>query len=134
MFYDFAITVPKSKTEADPTWQTMKLTKGVVHRVEVQFPIGCRALAHCQIYHGGHQFLPTNPDGNFASDGYVIPIDEHYELKAAPYTLRAKCWNEDDTYQHIITVRVGVLAKEVISPMAGVGGLLKKFLGLVGVR
>lgn len=134
MFYDFAITVAANTTEANPTWQTMKLTKGVVHRVEVQFPIGCRALAHCVIMHGGHQFLPTNPDGNFASDGYVIPIDEHYELKAAPYSLRAKCWNEDDTYQHVITVRVGVLAKEVLSPLTGLGATFTKFFKLIGIR
>lgn len=133
MFYDYAITVPKDTTESSPVEQVMKLTKGVIHRVEVQFPIGCRALAHCVILHHEHQFLPTNPQGSFASDGYIIPIDEHFELKTAPYSLKAKCWNEDDTYQHVITIRVGILPKEVITPFAGLGGMFKKFFQLVGV-
>lgn len=133
MFYDFAITVTKDDTAADPKWQTMKLTKGVVHRVEVQFPIGTRAKVHCQIYHGGHQFLPTNPDGNFASDGWTIVMDEHYELKTAPYTLKAKCWSEADTYSYDVNVRIGVLSKEVLSPLTGLGAMLSKFFKLIGL-
>ena len=134
MFYDFAITVPKSTTEAIPVEQAMKLTKGVIHRVEIQFPIGTLALAHCKIYHDEHQFLPTNPEGSFASDGYVIPIDENFELSTVPYSLKARCWNDDDTYQHIITIRVGVLGGEwAILLMKVIKGLVK-FLSLVGIK
>jgi len=128
MFYDFAITVPAGTTEAAPVEQVMKLTYGVIHRVEVQFPIGTQALAHCKIYHEEHQLLPTNPDGDFASDGYTIPIDEHYELFTEPYSLKAKCWNDDDTYAHVITIRVGILPQEVLSPWAQLGKAIKGLL------
>ena len=133
MFYDYAILVPAKTARRDAEPQDLELTKGVIHRIEVQFPIGCRALAHCVLEHEGHQFLPTNPDGNFASDGYVIPIDEYYELKTDPYKLKAICWNEDDTYPHVITIRVGILSKEVLTPLAGLGGALKRFLKFIGV-
>jgi len=125
MFYDFAITVPKSRTEANPVEQVMKLTYGVIHRVEVQFPIGTQALAHCKLLHEEHQLFPTNPEGSFASDGYVIPIDDHFELFTEPYSLKAKCWNDDDTYAHTITVRVGILPPETLSPWAALGQALK---------
>ena len=133
MFYDYAITVPAKRTRREPVEQELELTKGVIHRVEVQFPIGCRALVHCVLEHEGHQYLPTNPDGNFASDGYVIPIDEYYELKAAPYKLKAVCWSEADTYTYDVNIRIGILAKEVLTPLAGIGGALKRFLKFVGV-
>lgn len=134
MFYDFAITVPAGRAESTPVEQVMKLTKGVIHRVEVQFPIGCAALAHCRIYHEEHQLFPTNPPGSFATDGYTIPIDDNFELNTEPYSLKARCWNDDDTYQHIITIRVGVLRGEwAILLMKVIKGLVK-FLNLVGVK
>ncbi len=125
MFYDFAIKVETTDTEASPKEQVLKLTYGVIHRVEVQFPIGTQALTHCKLFHEEHQLFPTNPDGDFASDGYVIPIDDHFELHTEPYSLKAKCWNEDDTYAHTITIRVGILPEEILSPWAALGKALK---------
>lgn len=133
MFYDFAVIVPANTLESAPVEQVLKLTHGIIHRVEVQFPIGTQALTHCKIYEGGHQLYPTNPEGNFASDGYVIPIDDYFELSTGSYSLKVKAWNDDDTYAHTLTFRVGILPQEVISPFFGIGGMLRKFLRLVGI-
>lgn len=133
MFYDYAITVPASTTQGSPIEQVMELTKGVIHRVEIGFPIGTRAKVHCQIYHQEHQFLPTNPQGSFASDGYTIAFDEHFELKTAPYDLKARCWSDADTYSYDINIRVGVLPKEVVAPFAGLGATFRKFFKLIGL-
>jgi hypothetical protein len=134
MFYDFAITVPKSTTEAAPVTEELKLTHGVIHRIEVQFPVGTMALAHCQLRHWEHQAWPTNPPGSFASDGYTIVIDENFELDTAPYTLKAVCWNDDDTYPHIITVRVGVMESETAIFIIKALKALVKFLQMVGIK
>lgn len=133
MFYDFAIIVPKNRTEDIPVETELELTYGIIHRIEVQFPIGTQALAHCRILHRRAQKWPTNIDGSFASDGYVIPIDEHFDLTEPPHTLTAICWNDDDTYAHTITIRVGILPPEIVSPFAGVIGALKRFLKMVGL-
>ena len=134
MFYDFAITIEANTTEAEAKETRLELTWGIIHRIEVQFPIGTQALAHCRLLHRRAQKWPTNIDGSFASDGYVIPIDEHFDLTEPPHELTAICWNDDDTYPHTITIRIGILPPEVLTPLTGIGAMLKKFLKLVGIR
>jgi len=134
MFYDFAITVPKETTESAPVTEELKLTHGVIHRIEVEFPIGTLALAHCRLLHWEHQAWPTNPPGSFATDGYTIGIDENFELDTAPYTLKAVCWNDDDTYAHTITIRVGVMESETAIFIIKALKALVKFLQMVGIK
>ncbi len=133
MFYDFAITVSANTAKAAPTTQELKLTHGVIHRVEVEFPAGCAGLVHCGLLQGIHQLWPTNPDGSFASDDYVIAIYEDYELATEPYVVKFVGWNLDDTYDHTVTVRIGVLdsgpGRLVNRILVG----LTKFLKLVGI-
>ena len=133
MFYDFAITIPAGTAEASPVEQELDLTHGIIHRVEVQFPVGCMELAHLRLFHRRHQVWPTNIDGSFASDGYIIAFDEHYDFFEPPFDLTAIGWNDDETYQHVITVRIGILPQEIVLPFAGLGGALRRFLKLVGV-
>ena len=134
MFYDFAILVPVNTSESSPAEQDLKLTHGIIHRIEVQFPIGTLALAHCRLEHHSFGELPTNPSGSFATDGYTIPIDEYLEFFAEPYIIRATCWNDDDTYPHTITVRIGMLeSKRTLMLLAVINGLMK-FLSMVGIK
>jgi len=134
MFYDFALTIPANTLQAAPYTQELKLTAGIVHYVEIEFPSGCAGLAHVQIRQPEATYLPTNPDGSFASDGYVIPIKEHLELGSGENTLKAVGWNLDDTYEHTITIRIGVLLKEQLEPVTGLTALMQRFFRLVGVR
>jgi len=134
MFYDFAITIPANTAKEAPVSQELKLTAGIVHYVEIEFPSGCAGLAHVQIRQPEATYLPTNPDGSFASDGYVIPIKEHLELGPGENSLKAVCWNLDDTYSHTITIRVGVLLREQLEPVSVLNNLMQKFFRLVGVR
>ena len=133
MFYEFDITVPANTPALTPVSSTLKLTHGVIHRVEVQFLAGCSGLVHAQIYQGGHQLYPTNPDGSFKGDSYVVAFDTYYLFESAPYDLKVLAWSDGTTYEHTITVRIGIMDKEILSPMTGVTGALKKFLQMVGV-
>lgn len=125
MYYDVSFTIPANTAKASPTELDVKLTYGVVHRVEIGFPSGCAGLAHLQIRRGGHQVWPTNPQGSFNTDGYTIPINDYYELFEEPYILTLVGWNLDDTYDHTLEVRFGVLPPEVLPG---------KRSGLVSVR
>jgi hypothetical protein len=128
MFYDFAVTVTAGKTEAAPKEQELKLTYGVIHQVEIEFPRGCKGYVYLALDHWEHQFLPTNPDEAFSGDGYVIVIKEHYPLITAPYSLYARAWAPSATYNHTITVRIGVLPESVLLPLKGLGAKLKKLI------
>ena len=133
MYYDFAVVVPAGTKEATPVEQTLKLTKGIIHRVEVEFPGGCKGYVSLVILHEEHQLYPTDPDGVFNSNGYTIPIDDYFPLDTAPYELKAKGWSPNAVYDHTITVRIGVLPEELLSPLTGISGMFKKFFKLIGL-
>ncbi len=134
MFYEFAVVVPANTAESAPVSQRMKLTEGVVTKVEMQFPSGCAGLAHVRIFDGGSQKWPTPPSTSIASDGHVVSIDENYELKGTDFELVAKCWNDDDTYQHTVYIRVGVLRGQAAVAILKIFQGLEKMLKLMGIK
>lgn len=133
MFYNFAITVLANTLESAPKEQEMKLTAGVIQEVNILFPPGLDGMVKLRIMEGGHQFLPTNPEGYFATDNEVIVIPgQYYELKE-PYTLKAVAYSPDTTYNHTIDVRIDVIRPEEVEKQSSWIMAIKKFLKLVGV-
>ncbi|GAI06644.1 unnamed protein product [marine sediment metagenome] len=128
MYYDFSFEIPPYTAKSRPEEQVVKLTHGVIHRVEVGFPPGCAGLAHLQIKRGLHQVWPTNPQGSFNTDGYVIPINEYYEFFTEPYILTLVGWNLDDTFPHTLDVRFGILPEKVLMPEETFMQAFKKLL------
>ena len=110
MFYCFLLTVPAETTEANPAELVMRLTAGTVYRVSVGFPLGCVGLVHVAIDRFKHQVWPSNPGASFAWDDYNVDFAEEYELREAPCTLVLRAWNEDDSFAHTVTCRIGVRA------------------------
>lgn len=108
MFYEFAITTPDNTPATNPLRTEMQLDLGIIRGVEVQFPRGCVGLVHLKILDALHQVWPSNPDGNIASDNARIAWREDYEIIKGEQTLVAVTWNEDDSYDHTITVRFEV--------------------------
>lgn len=133
MLYSYSISVPASTTKAVPSRTTLKLTAGVIHRIEIQFPGGCAGLVHVAIDRALHQVWPTNPAGDLSSDGYNIAWNEHYEVAAGDNILVVRAWNDDDTYAHTIELRLGILPADVINPPSATEGALSRFLKMVGM-
>jgi len=119
MYYDFAVLVETKHKANSPKEEILTLTKGVIHRVEVEFPAGCRGQVNLQLFDREHQVWPTNTDEAFNGEGYTVPIDEHYKLTSEPYALKAVAWGVDCSYEHTITVRIGILPEEVLTPLVG---------------
>ena len=124
MFFDFSVTIPFSTAESSPLEEVLKLSSGVIHHVEVGFPWGCAGLVSVQLEHMDHQLWPLNPCGAFNSDDEVIAWDDRFELTSPYNWLKARCWNLDDTFDHTIELRFGILPAEEIA----VGSLLDKFI------
>jgi len=112
VLYEFDITIPANTAKAD--WERVDclLTYGIIRHVEVAFPPGPYGLAHVVIYRFEHQVWPTNPESDFAWDNYTIAFDEEFALDVWPYTMSVRGWNEDDTYQHTVTVRFEIGGRE----------------------
>lgn len=116
MIYNYKITIPKDTAETNLFEQDIKLTHGIIHKVEFLFPPGPVGLAGIAIFDAIHQVWPTNTGTYFISDNETISYPEHHPILIEPFLLRAKAYNTDDTYEHSITVRIGILPIEVLAP------------------
>ncbi len=132
MFYDFAILVPAATAEADLIKYTLKLTYGIITHVYVEFPAGCRGYVYCTIDWEGHQLYPTNPDGAFNTEDYIIPIEDRFPLVIQPYQLYAKVWAPETTYDHTVTVRIEILEPDLLYPEAKLPASLEKVITFLG--
>lgn len=128
MFYDFSFTVPKNTAKKKPEELDVKLTSGIIHRVEIGFRAGPRNMVYIAIRKGLHQLWPTNPQGSFNSDNFTIVINEFYPLVGKPYILTLQGWSPGTYYDHIVEVRIGILPQEVIAPEETFIGAFKQLL------
>jgi len=125
------ITLSAGGSSSNPTWTTIKVTRGVIHEINVVFPSGCAGLVYVAIYDGVHPIFPSTEGMHFRGDGETIDFKEFYELKAYPSILWIKAWNEDDTYDHTIMVRIAILPKWVLLPQYAVKGVIGSIRSLL---
>ena len=116
MFYSFDITIPANTLQASPQKTILKLCYGIIHKVDIVFPSGCSGLVGISVNNATHQVWPTNRGQHFCSDGETISWREFLENTTEPFELNALAWNTDQTYEHRLTVRVGVLPLSVVAP------------------
>jgi len=133
VFFSFELEIPANTVKENAASIVCKLSRGIIHYVEFQFPPGCAGLAHVYVLRGIHQIYPTNPDSTLSSDSYIIAFNDYYPLLVPPYELKFCGYNEDDTYKHTITLRLGILPEEVLAPPGGIMALLRKVARRLGL-
>jgi len=116
MIYRWKITTPANTTEANAEETILQLGRGIIHKLDIVFPPGAQQLHHIQISRAKHQVWPTNIGESFASDGEPITFREALIMDQEPYQLEVKTWNDDDTYDHALLIRIGLLRKKFIMP------------------
>jgi len=116
VFYDYSFKIPLNTTKEAPHEEEIYLPPGVIHRIEVGFPAGCKGTAHVTMRHGLNQLWPTNADGSFNADGYTIVINEFYVIRTEPFILTLMGWSPGTTYPHTIEIRIGVLPSWILMP------------------
>ena len=114
MIYRFGITTAITYSETNKLKTILPLARGVIHQIEILFPPGPAGLLHIHLNRGIHQIWPSNSEGNFSADDNTIGFREHFEITGRPYQLEAYTWNDDDTYPHLVIVRIGVLERKFI--------------------
>lgn len=134
MYYEFAISVPKSTAQTAPVTQTLKLAKGIIQRIEVEFPIGTQALTHCQLTSHNFGQLPSNLSGSFATDGFRRVVESPLDFQSSPYIVKATLWNDDDTYPHKVTIIFDIVDSKPILMVLSVFKGLQKMLKLMGIK
>ena len=131
MIYEYDLTVAAASTPAAPSTARLSLSHGIIHRLEVSYPPGCHNLVSVVLRRGVHQVWPTNPGGALRADAYTIALPVWEPLEEAPYELQVDGWAPLATYDHIITVRLGILPREVLAPTDKSAPLLQRLSNLI---
>ncbi len=133
MFFSYPVVVPANTLESAPVLTRIKLTAGTLYRIEFVFPAGCQGMVHLAVEHQGTQQWPLTKGYSFTAEDFTVGIDDRYELDAEVNELVAKAWSPGTNYDHTLTVRVGILPKEVFEPQPELTTGLQKLLRLIGV-
>lgn len=129
MLYNWIIHVPANTLRTAPVETPLTLAIGIVTWYSIAFPPGCADLVHCKIFHREHQIVPSKGDQDLSGDTFPIEWIDYYELYERPADFLARCWNEDDTYAHNVTIRIAVVPRRAIIALAVVDAIK----GLFGV-
>lgn len=113
MIYVANITTPKNTAKSALKKTTIKVTSGLVYRVEFYFPAGSAGLMGVAVFDGSYQIWPSSVGEFFIADDDTIRFDDMYLKESAPFELQCYTYNEDDTYDHFVAVRVGLVSSEV---------------------
>lgn len=106
MIFVAAIDTPHLTKSIAPKVTTIPIIQGTITRLIIFFPPGVNALAHLKLLWGNYQLFPSNQQGDFAGGDVLLDWDEDIAIDAAPLQITAQTWNDDDTYDHTITVHV----------------------------
>ena len=112
MIYASTITYEKGGSEASEVRTVLKVSKGLVWRIEVESPSGCCGLVHVKILDGKYQMFPASIGETIASNGSVIGFDDLYLKTSGPFEFIIVGWNEDTRHSHKVQVRIGMASSE----------------------
>jgi len=113
MIYEATICTSKDTPRYGPDVNRLYVTKGLVYKIELDFPPGSAGLLGVAVYDGGFQVWPSTLGEWFTGDGILISFDDVYLKETEPYVFDIYTYNEDDTYDHSVTVRLGLVSKEI---------------------
>ena len=113
MIYSKKITTPKNTPESSMIKTVIEVTKSLIYKVEIELPYGSVRLLHCYINHGNHQVWPTNDSETFVGHCTLISFRDFYEITEPPMGFDCFTWNDDDTYDHSLFVRIGAVSLDV---------------------
>jgi len=79
---------------------------GTIKQVTMHFPPGCNSLVEVKVYHGSKQIVPEM--GGIALDNATPTFIVEEPVKQGD-AIKVFWINHDDTYEHTITVVVGII-------------------------
>ena len=113
MIYTANITTVKNTSISSLKRTPLEVTKGLVYKVEFYFPPGSAGLMGLAVFDGLFQVWPSTVGEFFVSDDETISFDDMFLMESEPFEFQCYTYNLDDTYDHVLGVRVGLVLKEV---------------------
>jgi len=113
MIYTANITTPAGTLRTDPKRTILKVTKGLVYRVSFYFPPGSKGLMGVAVFDGLFQCWPSSVNEYFVSDDDTIGFEDLLIKESQPFEFEVVTYNEDESFDHFLSVRIGLVSKEV---------------------
>ncbi len=113
MIYTANISTAKDTAVTALKRTNITVTKGLVYKVEFYFPAGSAGLMGLAVSDGLYQVWPSSVGEFFIGEAQVISFDDMYLKESAPYNFQCYTYNTDDTHAHSLSVRIGLVSKEV---------------------
>lgn len=113
MIYTANITTEEGREQTDLKQTRLHVTKGLVYKVEFYFPSGSAGLMGVAVFDGLYQVWPSSVGEFFTGEDQMISFDDLYLKESAPFEFQCYTYNTDDTNPHAVSVRIGLVSKEV---------------------
>lgn len=113
MIYNANISTPANTAVAAAKRTNITVTKGLVYKVEFFFPSGSAGLMGLAVFDGLYQVWPSSVGEFFVGDRQLISFDDMYLKDSPPYTFQCHTYNTDDTHAHSLSVRIGLVSRDV---------------------
>lgn len=118
MFYTKNIELEADKTERTGSSEDMELAAGIIHQIDIIFPVNANRECYVKLMIGGYQLCPTNEDGAIRANNTIISTREYFELIPGRNIVTVKAWNVHETSEFTITVNIGVLPTRILQPFS----------------
>lgn len=114
MIYSVSIDTDKNKYyKSSPKRTILKVTSGLVYKVEIDFPPGSAGLMGVCIFDGGYQVWPSSLGEWFTGDDIQIIFDDTYLKESAPYQFDVFTYNDDTEHGHLLNLRIGFVSRDI---------------------
>lgn len=127
MLFTATVSVSANTTEKNASDTTLRIAHGIITWVSVAWRPGAEYLGHIAIYHHEHRIFPSTEGMSITGDKDPVEWGEYYESYQPPYELKLKCWNDDDTFDHDVTVRIAILPRKAVLALAIVDAIKSLF-------
>ncbi len=134
--YVIRLRVPPGTPKEKPVEKKQPFEPGVITKMEVFFPPGCRGTVYTRCLFGNTQLAPYNKGEAFNGSGEAITWPEFFILPFRKTELIFQAWAPNARYEHEVVWRVFVLPMEIVFPYKQFEALfsrLEKVAELFGV-
>lgn len=114
MIYEFPITTTIDYTIAKPKRTVIRLSRGVIHQLDIIADEAVMGTLYVAICHGLHQLYPTNSNEFFRLTGRPFSFREGYKLYTKPFSLYVYTYLKDAQKEHELRIRMGFLLDDDI--------------------
>ena len=113
MIYIANITTPKDTALPALKKTTLHVTNGLVYKVEFYFPSGSAGLMGVAVFDGLYQVWPSSVGEFFLGESQLIAFEDMFLKESAPFQFQIYTYNTDDTHEHLVSVRIGLVSNDV---------------------